>query len=66
MMRQQPFSWPPTSFNSVLVCFNRYVDEANHWVQMDAPEAVNSYIREFLAARPWVKFWKQIKDTFSK
>ena len=33
---------------------------------MDAPEAVNSYIREFLAARPWVKFWKQIKDTFSK
>lgn len=30
----------------------KYIDEANHWVQMDAPEAVNSYIREFLAARP--------------
>ncbi|XP_074611297.1 epoxide hydrolase 4-like isoform X2 [Acropora palmata] len=30
----------------------KYVDEANHWVQMDAPEAVNRHIREFLAAHP--------------
>lgn len=30
----------------------KYVDGANHWVQMDAPEAVNKYIREFLAAHP--------------
>lgn len=31
--------------------FNRYVDGANHWVQMDAPEVVNKHIQEFLAAR---------------
>lgn len=30
----------------------KYVDGASHFVQMDEPEAVNKYIREFLAAHP--------------
>ena len=26
----------------------RYVEGASHWVQMDRPDLVNAYIREFL------------------
>ena len=27
----------------------KYIEGASHWVQMDRPDLVNKYIREFLA-----------------
>ena len=27
----------------------KYIEQASHWVQMDEPKLVNSYIRDFLA-----------------
>ena len=32
--------------------FNRYVDGATHWVQVDGCEDVNKHIREFLNVHP--------------
>lgn len=30
----------------------KYVEDASHWVQMDTPDEVNNYMREWLKSKP--------------